>query len=153
MLALARGGSLVGLFFAAERRRPRLRRAWRAAPDTPLFRALARQLAEYLAGRRRAFDLPLDPAGTPFQSRVWAALAAIPYGEVRTYAALARQLGEGSPRAVGAAVGRNPLGIVIPCHRAVGADGGLTGYGGGLGRKRALLVLEGARPGTPRRRG
>ena len=109
---------------------------------------------EYFGGERRAFDLPLDLAGTPFQRRAWLALAAVPYGTTRSYGEQARLLGApGAARAVGAANGRNPLPIVLPCHRLVGADGSLTGYGGGLEIKRALLDLEaGSAPASDRRR-
>jgi len=103
-------------------------------------------LAEYFAGRRREFDLPLDPAGTDFQRRAWLALTEIPYGETRTYGEQARRLGlVHGARAVGSANARNPLPIVIPCHRLIGATGKLTGYAGGLDRKEQLLRLEGAR--------
>ena len=109
------------------------------------------QLAEYFAGRRRAFELPLDPAGTEFQQRAWRALVAIPYGETRTYAEQARRLGLAhGARAIGSANARNPLPIVIPCHRLVGARGALTGYAGGVDRKEQLLRLEGVR-GYPSR--
>jgi methylated-DNA-[protein]-cysteine S-methyltransferase len=104
-----------------------------------------RQLDAYFAGRRRTFDLRLEPAGTAFQRRVWRGLLTIPFGETLSYGALAARLGRGAhPRAVGMANGRNPIPIVIPCHRVIGADGRLTGYGGGLDRKRRLLALEGA---------
>jgi methylated-DNA-[protein]-cysteine S-methyltransferase len=110
----------------------------------PLLVAAAEQLGEYFARERTAFDLPLDLAGTPFQRRAWLALAAIPYGTTRSYGEQARVLGRpGAARAVGAANGRNPLPIVLPCHRLVGSHGELTGYGGGLEVKRALLELEG----------
>lgn len=113
------------------------------AGDHPVLTATAVQLREWFAGERRDFDLPLDPVGTPFQHGVWAALARIPYGETVTYAELADALGDRrKARAVGAAVGRNPLSIVVPCHRVVGADGTLTGFAGGLPTKRALLDLE-----------
>jgi methylated-DNA-[protein]-cysteine S-methyltransferase len=113
----------------------------RRAPDgSPAARAAA-QLAAYFAGELTGFDLPLAPGGTPFQRRVWDAVAAIPYGTTSTYGALARALGT-SPRAVGLANGRNPLSIVVPCHRLLGSTGALTGYGGGLERKRFLLALE-----------
>ena len=103
------------------------------------------ELLEYFRGKRRAFDLPLDPRGTPFQRRVWEALAAVPYGETVTYGALARRAGSPKAvRAVGQANHRNPLPILLPCHRVVGADGSLTGYAGGLELKRFLLDLEGA---------
>jgi methylated-DNA-[protein]-cysteine S-methyltransferase len=102
-----------------------------------------RQLSDYFAGERTAFDLPLRPAGAPFQLRVWEALLRIPYGETASYGELARELGHpGAARAVGAANGRNPLAIVVPCHRVIGASGSLTGYAGGLECKRALLDLE-----------
>lgn len=113
-------------------------------PAAPPLPELRRQLAEYLRGERREFDLPLAPRGTEFQRRVWSALQEIPYGETRSYAELAEAAG--SPRgyrAVGQANGRNPLGVVIPCHRVIAADGGLGGYTGGLERKRKLLELEG----------
>jgi len=101
------------------------------------------QLREYFAGARRRFDLPLAPAGTPFQLRVWEALRQIPYGETVSYGELARRVGcPNGSRAVGLANGANPLSIVVPCHRVVGAGGRLVGYGGGLGAKRWLLALE-----------
>ncbi|KEQ55410.1 methylated-DNA--[protein]-cysteine S-methyltransferase [Sphingobium chlorophenolicum] len=112
--------------------------------DHPLLDAAGRQLGEYFAGQRQAFDLPLDFKGTDFQKRVWAALLTIPYGETRSYADIARQIGKPSAcRAVGAANGRNPISIVAPCHRVVGANGALTGFAGGLNAKRYLLELEG----------
>lgn len=106
-----------------------------------------RQLDEYFAGRRRRFDLPLQPIGTPFQRRVWEALASIPYGQTWTYADLARHIGRpGAMRAVGGANGRNPLPIVVPCHRVIGSDGSLTGFAGGVELKARLLALEGIVP-------
>ena len=116
------------------------------AGKSPLLERAARQLQEYFAGGRRVFDLPLASAGTAFQEAVWAALAAIPFGETRSYGDLALALGRPrAVRAVGAANGRNPLPIVVPCHRVIGADGSLTGYAGGMARKRWLLELEGWR--------
>ena len=110
----------------------------------PFVRVQA-QLIEYFYAARRTFHLPLAPLGTPFQLRVWHALRTIPYGETLSYGELARRLGiEGGARAVGLANGANPLPIVMPCHRVIGADGTLTGFGGGLHIKRALLALEGA---------
>ena len=107
------------------------------------------QLDEYFAGMRRGFDLPLAPRGTDFQRAVWWLLAEIPYGETISYAQLATRVGKPSAmRAVGAANGRNPLPIVLPCHRVIGADGSLTGFGGGLPTKQFLLTLEGALPAT-----
>lgn len=114
------------------------------AADDPAIHTLATQLAEYFAGQRRRFDLYLRPAGTPFQQRVWQALTTIPYGATLTYGELARRIGGGAhARPVGGANGRNPIPIIIPCHRVIGADGTLTGFGGGLERKRFLLALEG----------
>jgi methylated-DNA-[protein]-cysteine S-methyltransferase len=107
------------------------------------FPEVTRQLGEYLDGTRREFELPLDARGTGFQRRVWELIAEIPYGQTASYGDLARRLGgNADPRDVGAAVGRNPLSILIPCHRVVGSTGKLTGYAGGLIRKRALLDLE-----------
>jgi len=116
----------------------------REPPSGHLARA-CEQLAEYFAGARTAFDLPLDPPGTPFQRRVWSALRTIPYGTTVSYSELARRLGDvRATRAVGAANGKNPIPIIVPCHRVVGSRGELTGYGGGLDRKRWLLEHEGA---------
>jgi methylated-DNA-[protein]-cysteine S-methyltransferase len=114
------------------------------APDHPVLRDTERQLQEYFAGRRRAFDLPLDPVGTRFQNDVWQALVAIPFGETRSYGQLAAQLGNPrATRAVGAANGKNPISIVVPCHRVIGSSGKLTGFAGGLEVKARLLALEG----------
>jgi len=106
----------------------------------------ARQLAEYFAGERERFDLPLAPRGTEFQRRVWRALAAVPYGTTVSYGTIAARLDlpPGSARAVGVANSQNPLPILVPCHRVIGADGGLTGFAGGLARKETLLALEGS---------
>ena len=110
--------------------------------DSPVLLAARRWLDAYFAEKRPdAADVPLAPRGTAFQRRVWDALLAIPYGETRTYGELAAELGSSS-RAVGSAVGRNPISVIIPCHRVLGADGSLTGYAGGLARKQALLELE-----------
>jgi methylated-DNA-[protein]-cysteine S-methyltransferase len=119
---------------------------WRDG-DNPVLRQARRQLGEYFAGKRRMFDLPLAPAGTEFQRTVWTTLASIPYGQTISYAQLAMRVGRPTAtRAVGAANGRNPLPIVLPCHRVIGADGSLTGFGGGLPTKQYLLKLEGALP-------
>jgi len=112
----------------------------------PILVETERQLAEYFAGGRTAFDLPLDFAGTEFQARVWRALLTIPFGETRTYLQIARQIGRPKAvRAVGAANGKNPISIVAPCHRVIGSNGALTGFAGGLAAKAWLLRLEGAR--------
>ena len=117
-----------------------------SAAATDGFAEATRQLREYFDGERHDFDLELAPRGTPFQQRVWAALRTIPYGRTKSYGQLAREIGlPHMTRAVGSATGRNPLSIVIPCHRLVGADGSLTGYAGGLPRKRYLLDLEAGR--------
>lgn len=112
--------------------------------DHPVLDEAGQQLGEYFAGQREAFDLPLDFKGTDFQKSVWAALLTIPFGETRSYADIAGQIGKPSAcRAVGAANGRNPISIIAPCHRVVGANGALTGFAGGLDAKRYLLGLEG----------
>lgn len=113
--------------------------------DAAPLRDACAQLTAYFAGERRSFDLPLDQRGTPFQRLVWEAVAAIPYGATRSYQQIARTIGrDAAVRAVGAANGANPLPVVIPCHRVIGADGNPTGYGGGLEMKQRLLALEGA---------
>jgi methylated-DNA-[protein]-cysteine S-methyltransferase len=114
-------------------------------PSHPVLVETERQLAEYFAGRRKVFDLALDFAGTEFQKKVWQALLTIPFGETRSYAQIARQIGRPTAmRAVGAANGRNPISIVAPCHRVIGSSGKLTGFAGGLDVKAQLLRLEGA---------
>jgi methylated-DNA-[protein]-cysteine S-methyltransferase len=118
-------------------------RTWKRDDSAPLVESVSRQLAEYFAGQRREFDLPLDPQGTPFQKRVWSALRRIPYGKTRSYGDVARAAG--SPkgaRAVGMANHDNPIAIVVPCHRVIAADGSLGGYACGLRFKRKLLDLE-----------
>lgn len=118
------------------------RSGWEPA-DSDAFAAAAEQLDSYFAGSLTTFDLDLDLAGTDFQRRVWAALRTIPYGETRTYGEIAEQVGSpGAFRAVGLANGRNPISIIVPCHRVIGSGGGMTGYGGGIDRKRHLLALE-----------
>ncbi len=118
-----------------------------SAPSTSLLCQAAAQLEEYFAGQRREFALPLAPAGTPFQKKVWRALCDIPYGQLCSYGQLAARAGNPrASRAVGMANHRNPIAIIQPCHRVVGADGSLTGYGGGLDKKELLLRLEGSWP-------
>lgn len=117
------------------------------AGANPFLAQAAEELGEYFAGTRTVFDVPLDPAGTDFQKRVWAELAGIPFGQSRSYGELALELGDVKlTRAVGTANGRNPVSIIVPCHRVIGADGSLTGYAGGLERKLFLLRLEGIVP-------
>jgi methylated-DNA-[protein]-cysteine S-methyltransferase len=121
--------------------------ATREDNEHPILLSAARQLEEYFAGKRQVFELKLDFAGTQFQRDVWNALLAIPFGQTRSYSEIAKQIGRPSAvRAVGAANGRNPLSIVAPCHRVIGASGELTGFAGGLGAKARLLALEGAVP-------
>ena len=139
-----RGGRLTGLYFA--RHWPRPDRAAFGTRTARGFEAAQRQLAEYLGGQRTGFDLPLEPGGTEFQRRVWDLIAQLPYGGTTSYGELARRLGGGAtPQEVGAAVGQNPLCILIPCHRVIGSTGKLTGYAGGLQRKRVLLEMEARR--------
>lgn len=141
LLLAGDGLALRGLYIPPHRHAPDVAPGWRR--DDGAFAAARQQLAEYFAGERTSFDLLLATAGTPWQERVWAALREIPYGETRTYGELAREVcGPAAARAVGHANGRNPISIVVPCHRVVGAAGRLTGYGGGLERKAALLELE-----------
>jgi len=136
------GHALTGLWFPG--RGPAHDEADHRPED---FAAAIDQLDAYFAGERRDFDLPLRPRGTPFQRRVWAELERIPYGTTTSYGALAQRLGDErgdwvSPRALGTANGANPISVIVPCHRVIGSDGSLTGYGGGLQRKQALLDLE-----------
>lgn len=147
----ARGGALIGLWFDGQKHDVPPGADWQQSQDDPLLNEAARQVRDYLDGRRRAFDLPLAPEGTAFQQSVWRAIAKVPVGRTATYRDLARRIGRPtSVRAVGAAVGRNPLSVVVPCHRIVGSDGSLTGYAGGLDRKRELLALEHVALDAPR---
>lgn len=142
LVLVSDGEALTGVVMEEARHPPRGREGWEL-DDGPFVEA-KRQLDAYFAGERRDFDLALKMHGTPFQLRVWKALQAIPFGETVSYGELARTVG--SPRgarAAGAATGRNPIPIIVPCHRVVGAGGSLVGFGGGLPRKRALLALEG----------
>ena len=139
----AEDGHLTGIYFAIHRRRHRVPDFGLAVDGLPVFAETARQLGEYFDRQRQDFDLPLAPRGEPFQQSVWALLRGIPYGATRSYGDLARDLGQpGAAQAVGVANGANPISIVIPCHRVIGTDGSLTGYAGGLDRKRFLLALE-----------
>jgi methylated-DNA-[protein]-cysteine S-methyltransferase len=144
---VAEAGRLTALYLDAQRHRPGEESFGEPGdPGAAPFAAAARQLADYFAGQLTEFDLPLAPAGTDFQRGVWAALRTIPYGQTWSYAQLAEKIGRASAvRAVGLANGKNPISVVIPCHRVIGSDGSLTGYGGGLDRKRFLLDLESAR--------
>ncbi|MGH7570070.1 MAG: methylated-DNA--[protein]-cysteine S-methyltransferase [Gemmatimonadales bacterium] len=151
LLLTASDTALTGVYFPTERQPITLskRAEWReddsSGPAGALLVRVRRQLTEYFGRARTSFDLPLDPSGTTFQRRVWDALRTIPYGATTSYGALARRLGDPrATRAVGAANGKNPIPIIVPCHRVVGVKGELTGFGGGIDRKRWLLEHEGA---------
>lgn len=143
MLITSAGSAVTGVYFVGQKYQPV---PTDDSTDLPGVEPLAQariELAEYFAGTRQRFDVSLTPSGTPFQERVWRALTTIPFGATSSYLELARFIDAAdSVRAVGAAVGRNPISIVIPCHRVIGSDGSLTGYAGGLERKRKLLALE-----------
>ena len=144
LYATANGGALSGIYFLRARHAPPISPEWREDARYAPLAECARQLAGYFEGTRRDFDLPVLPEGTDFQERVWAQIARIPYGETITYSELAARAGApGAARAAGAATGRNPLTIVVPCHRVIGSAGALTGYAGGVDRKTRLLELEG----------
>ena len=153
-LAVAQDGKLVWLGHTPNREGAESSRLrwWPEAvhdPEAPPLPETRRQLDDYLAGRRRDFDLPLDPVGTDFQRLCWEALQRIPFGETRSYSEQAKAIGRPAAiRAVGRANHDNPIGVIIPCHRVIGANGSLTGYAGGLDMKRTLLELEGAITGT-----
>jgi methylated-DNA-[protein]-cysteine S-methyltransferase len=138
---VAEDGVLAGLYMDGQQYRPDEETF--GDRDAELFHDAARQLADYFAGRLRTFDLPLSLAGTAFQGKVWAALRDIPYGETRGYGEIAVSIGQPTAsRAVGLANGRNPISIIVPCHRVIGSTGKMTGYGGGVARKEYLLALE-----------
>ena len=148
LAATTRG--LAGMWFTDQRHLPDVS-AWEQVDNASQQRVLKetqRQLQAYFAGQLRQFDVPLDlSAGTAFQQSVWQALLAIPFGKTTSYGALSSSIGKPlAVRAVGTAIGRNPIGVIVPCHRVIGADGSLTGYAGGLHRKEAFLKLEGALP-------
>jgi len=149
LLLVGDGARLSGIWMQSHRGEWRRLRA--GPRDDAAFATARAQLDEYFAGARTAFDLPLAPEGTDFQMKVWTALCAIPYGATVSYGELARGIGRpGAARAVGLANGSNPLPIVVPCHRVIGADGSLTGFGGGIERKRWLLAHEARHSGTTR---
>jgi methylated-DNA-[protein]-cysteine S-methyltransferase len=142
LLLLGDGQSLCGLYMQGGRKPKAIAPGWQ--PSETAFTDVHLQLREYFAAERTAFEVPLTMHGNPFEQRVWRALQDIPYGETVSYGEIARRIGETAQaaRAVGLANGRNPISVVVPCHRVIGADGSLTGYGGGLERKRLLLELE-----------
>ncbi len=141
LLLLGDGEALHGLYMQEGRKPIEISPSWELSPAA--FTDVSEQLVEYFAAQRTSFDVPLVMKGAPFQHRVWRALQDIPYGETISYGELAQRIGQPSAaRAVGMANGRNPIGIIVPCHRVIGANGALTGYGGGIERKRLLLDLE-----------
>ena len=143
MIVAATGSGLAGVWFEGQRHLPD-HSGWPHAPGHPVLATAVQQLSDYFAGRRTRFELPLDlQGGTAFQQSVWQALLAIPSGATTSYGDLSQRVGRPTAvRAVAAAIGRNPVSIVVPCHRVLGRDGSLTGYAGGLERKSALLDLE-----------
>jgi methylated-DNA-[protein]-cysteine S-methyltransferase len=144
MFATAEDDGITHIEFEGAKYAPEARSDWIEDPRSPDLAACGTQLAEYFCGSRTQFDLRLAPRGSDFQQRVWKEIAGVRYGQTISYAELARRAGApGQARAAGAATGRNPVSLVIPCHRIVGSDGSLTGYAGGLERKRELLELEG----------
>jgi len=143
ILLVAVDAGLSGVYFDGQKHHPRLGKEWRHDARNALLRQAKRELAEYFGGERKRFETMLAPEGTSFQRRVWKAISTVDFGTTITYSELARRAGfPGSARAAGAATGRNPIGIIVPCHRIVGSNGSLTGYAGGLEKKRALLALE-----------
>jgi methylated-DNA-[protein]-cysteine S-methyltransferase len=143
MLLTSDGTALTGLYFQGQRYAPQPEPGWVRRDDLPVFARARAWLDAYFSGHPLGADLPLAPRGTHFQRAVWQQIARIPRGETITYAELARRAGNAAAvRAAGAATGRNPISLLIPCHRVVGSDGSLTGYAGGLERKRRLLALE-----------
>jgi|DewCreStandDraft_4_1066084.scaffolds.fasta_scaffold08596_4 methylated-DNA-[protein]-cysteine S-methyltransferase len=145
LFAAAEGGLLRRAAFGDSEEPPQMFQSWRRNDGAPVLAQARRELEEYAAGTRRRFEVPFELEGTHFQCKVWKALFEIPYGEVRSYGELARTLGRsGAARAVGAAAGKNPLPVIVPCHRLIGAGGSLTGFSAGLAIKRRLLELEGA---------
>jgi methylated-DNA-[protein]-cysteine S-methyltransferase len=142
LLLTATPKGLAGVYFKGQKHLPK-QRGWQLDRRHPVLKRAKKELAQYFAGRRKRFSVALDPRGTPFQRAVWKQIARVRFGETLSYGELARRAGHpGSARAAGAATGRNPIGIIVPCHRIVGSNGSLTGYAGGLARKRGLLALE-----------
>ena len=143
MLLTAEENAITSVSFIGQKYAPRVQREWQRDARHAPIRQAKRELAEYFGGRRKRFSVKLAPQGTPFQRAVWKAIAQVGFGKTIAYAELARRAGRpGSARAAGSATGRNPIGIIVPCHRIVGSNGALTGYAGGLAKKKALLALE-----------
>lgn len=147
MLLVAGDEGLAGVYFDGQKYFPQVASQWHRDAGHAMLRQAKRELDEYFGGERKRFEVALAPSGTRFQRSVWNAIASVGFGRTISYGELANRAGcPGSARAAGAATGRNPIGIIVPCHRIVGADGSLTGYAGGLERKRALLALESGIP-------
>jgi methylated-DNA-[protein]-cysteine S-methyltransferase len=147
MLLVATGTRLCGVYFEGQKYHPGIVPQWRRDRQHGPLQQARHELAEYFGGSRRRFEVAIEAQGTPFQRAVWSAIATVAFGESISYGELARRAGApGSVRAAGAATGRNPLTIIVPCHRILGCNGSLTGYAGGLERKRALLALEAGIP-------
>lgn len=148
MVAAAEAGKLRGVWFTTQKHFPKDYTQWEVKEDYPVFHQLKKWLSAYFEGKKVEADLPLDPLGTAFQKMVWKYLLQIPYGETTTYGEIAKMVAMEmkkptmSAQAVGGAIGRNPISIIIPCHRVIGANRALTGYDGGLDKKEALLRLE-----------
>jgi methylated-DNA-[protein]-cysteine S-methyltransferase len=147
MLLVANDEGLCGVYFGGQKYYPQIESPLRRDANQATLRQAKRELTQYFAGKRKRFEVKLVPEGTPFQRSVWKAISSVKFGETISYGELAQRAGyPGSARAAGAATGRNPIGIIVPCHRIVGSNGSLTGYAGGLDRKRALLALEAGFP-------
>ncbi|MEL6813994.1 MAG: methylated-DNA--[protein]-cysteine S-methyltransferase [Cyanobacteria bacterium J06598_3] len=143
LLLTANSQSLIGLHLKGQKHFPEMTDAWKKTAELKIFEQVKTQLAEYFSHQRKAFNLPLSPQGTDFQKQVWQFLLQIPFGQTLSYGDMAHQLGKpGAARAVGAANGRNPISIIVPCHRVIASTGKMTGYAGGIDRKQWLLRHE-----------
>ena len=144
--ASAENGALTGLWFVGQKHYPAQTDSWIESKEYPVFELLRGWLSDYFEGKRPETNIKLNPSGTDFQKSVWEMLLKIPYGQTTTYGEIAKRLNCKSARAVGGAVGHNPISILIPCHRVIGSNGNITGYAGGIDKKRVLLQIEGLTP-------
>ncbi len=151
ILVVAENDHVTRVSFSGGKNFPSIGPDWTLAPENPFLALAQHQIGEYLAGRRRIFTVPVAPSGTPFQKRVWEILQGIPYGNTVSYREMAHLMGKNDrfTRAVASAVARNPVMLLVPCHRVIGSNGSLVGYAGGLDRKNALLEIERTVPPTP----